>query len=441
MGLIRVALGAVGGVISDQYKEYFICDALPNNVLVRRATRNTDGKTRNNGSENIISNGSLIVVNPGQAMAIVDQGQIVEFTAEPGPFVYDSSAEPSIFEGSLGKNIVNSFKTIGRRIAFGGNTARDQRVYYFNLLEIKNNLFGTPTPVLFRAVDRNIGLDMDVDLRCNGTYTFFLDDPILFFEKFSGNIKGDYTREDINDMLRNSFVMALQPALGRIAALEIRPNQLGSHVVELRDAMRDFLKPDWDPRGIRLGEITMNPPSLPADQAEAIRELQKTAVLRSADMAAATLTGAQAEAMKAAAGNAGGAAIGFMGMNMAQMSGGMNAQQLFQMSAAQKQQQMQQQQMQQPQQPAPAGGWTCSCGTVNTSKFCQNCGKPKPAAGWTCSCGAVNTGRFCAECGKPKPAGEPLYKCDKCGWMPADPKHPPKFCPECGDPFDVNDMQ
>ena len=310
MGLIRVALGAVGGVISDQYKEYFICDALPDNVLVRRASRNTDGKTRNNGSENIISNGSLIVVNPGQAMAIVDQGRIVEFTADPGPFVYDSSAEPSIFEGKLGKNIVDSFKTIGRRIAFGGNTGRDQRVYYFNLLEIKNNLYGTPTPVMFRAVDRNIGLDMDVDLRCNGTYTYFLEDPILFFEKFSGNIKGDYTREDMNEMLRNSFVMALQPALGKIAELEIRPNQISSHVVELRDAMREFLKPDWTPRGIRLGEITMNPPSLPADQAESIRELQRTAVLRSADMAAATLTGAQAEAMKAAAGNAGGAAIG-----------------------------------------------------------------------------------------------------------------------------------
>ena len=439
MGLIKVALGAVGGVISDQYKEYFICDALPDNVLVRRASPNTDGKTRNNGSSDIISNGSLIVVNPGQAMAIVDQGQIVEFTAEPGPFVYDSSAEPSIFAGSLGKSIVDSFKTMGRRIAFGGNTARKQFVYYFNLLEIKNNLYGTPTPVMFRAVDRNIGLDMEVDLRCNGTYTFFLDDPIRFFEKFSGNIKDDYTREDINEMLRSSFVMAIQPALGTLAALELRPSQLSAHVVELRDAMREFLKPDWDPRGIRLGEITMNPPSLPADQAEAIRELQKTAVFRSADMAAANLTAAQAEAMKTAAGNAGGAAIGFMGMNMAQMSGGFNAQQLYQMGAAQRQQQ---QPMQQPmQQPAQAGGWTCSCGTVNTSKFCQNCGKPKPAAGWTCSCGTVNTGRFCAECGKPKPAGEPLYKCDKCGWEPEDPKHPPKFCPECGDPFDANDAQ
>ena len=129
-----------------------------------------------------------------------------------------------------------------------------------------------------------------------------------------------------------------------------------------------------------------------------------------------------------------------MGMNMAQMAGGMNANQLFQMDAQQK-----------AAAPAPApaapaaapaaAGWTCACGAVATGKFCPECGAKKPADGWTCACGNVNKGKFCTECGAKKPAAEPLYRCDKCGWEPADPKNPPKFCPECGDVFNDQDVK
>lgn len=171
-----------------------------------------------------------------------------------------------------------------------------------------------------------------------------------------------------------------------------------------------------------------------------IKELQKSAVFRNPNMAAAHLVGAQAEAMKSAAANEGsGAFMAFAGLNMAQGSGGMNAQNLFNMGA------------QQPQQPQPSvqaappvGSWTCACGAVNTGKFCTDCAKPKPqdAVGWTCpKCGTVNKGKFCMECSAPKPSGVPQYKCDKCGWEPKDLAHPPKFCPECGDPFDDGDIK
>ena len=472
MGLIKVALGAVGEVISDQYKEFYTMDSFSDDILVKRARRNTNGRTANNGNEDIISNGSLIIIHDGQAMALVDQGEVVEFSAVPGHFVYNSSTEPSIFEGSLGENIKNTFKAMGRRIAFGGNTAHDQRIYYFNLKEIKNNLYGTPTPVMFRAVDKNIGLDMEVDLKCNGSFTYFLENPILFYKKLCANIKDEFNRKEIAGLLRDTFVTALQPALGKVAQLQIRPAQISDHIPELCAALKESLKTEWTERGIRLGEVYMNPPSMPDDQRETFRKLQTRAVLRNADMAAATLAEAQAEAMKTAAGNENGAMMGFMGMNMAQMTGGMNAQNLYQMSAQQKQQEQQMAQMQAQQQaaantwtcacgakatgkfcpecgakkpePKPAGdSWTCACGTVNTGKFCLECGKPKPVEteGWTCTCGAVNKGKFCPECGAKKPADAPLYRCDKCGWEPKDPKHPPRFCPECGDPFDDSDIQ
>ena len=189
-----------------------------------------------------------------------------------------------------------------------------------------------------------------------------------------------------------------------------------------------------------ITSFNMNPPSMSQEDQELIKNLQRTAVMRDPAMAAAHLTEAQGEAMKTAAGNSGGAMVGFMGMNMAQQAGGINAGNLFNMAA---QNQAAQQAQQAPAQPTiAANGWTCSCGQTNTGKFCSGCGKPAPQKGdsWTCSCGAQNKGKFCAECGKPKPAGVPLYKCDKCGWEPDDPTKPPKFCPQCGDPFDANDI-
>ena len=442
MGLIKAALGSAGGVLADQWKEYFYCESMPENVLVSKGQKRTSRRSSNTkGSDNVITNGSVIAVNEGQCMMIVQQGQIVEFAAEPGEFTWNASTEPTIFYGGLGQGIKNSWDTLKRRFTFGGDTAKDQRVYYFNLKEILDNKFGSPSPIPFRIVDKNIGLDLDTEIRCNGLYSYKITDPMLFYKNVCGNVESDYTRDRLDRTLKTEFVSALVPAMADISDLGIRYNEISHHTEELAAAMNGALSDKWSGiRGISVVSVAMNPPSLPEDVAAQIRTLQTTAVYRNPGMAGAAMVGAQAEAMKTAAANPNGAMMGFMGMNMAQMAGGMNANQLFQMDAQQK-----------AAAPAPApaapaaapaaAGWTCACGAVATGKFCPECGAKKPADGWTCACGNVNKGKFCTECGAKKPAAEPLYRCDKCGWEPADPKNPPKFCPECGDVFNDQDVK
>ena len=437
MGLIKAGMGAIGGTLADQWKEFFYCDAIDKNVLVVKGQKRVTSRTTNTkGNDNIISNGSGIAVADGQCMIIVEQGKIVEVCAEPGQFTYDTSTEPSIFFGSLGKSIIETFKTMGKRFAYGGDTGKDQRVYYFNTKEIIDNKFGTANPLPFRVVDSKIGLDIDVSIRCNGVYSYKIANPILFYTNVCGNVEQEYTRSEIDSQLKTEFISALQPAFAKLSALEMRPNQVPAHAEELSSFMNEALNKKWgELRGLQVVSIAMNPITLPEEDAEMIKQAQRTAIMRDPGMAAATLVGAQAEAMKSAASNEAGAMTGFLGMGMAMNAGGgMNAQNLYAMA----------QQQQAPAAPAPApaaGGWTCSCGAVNTGKFCAECGAKKPDDGWTCSCGTVNKGKFCVECGAKKPASEPLYRCDKCGWEPEDPKHPPKFCPECGDPFDDSDIK
>ena len=430
MGLIKAGIGAVGGTLADQWKEFFYCDAMDKDVLAVKGQKRVGGRSSNTkGSDNIISNGSGIAVADGQCMMIVEQGRIVEVCAEPGEFTYDSSTEPSIFAGNLGQSILDTFKTMGRRFGYGGDTGKDQRVYYFNTKEIMENKFGTANPIPFRVVDSKIGLDVDVSVRCNGLYSYKITNPLLFYTNVCGNVAYEYRRSEIDSQLKTEFISALQPAFAKISAMEVRPNELPGHAQELSQAMNEALTQKWEGlRGISVVSIAMNPITLPEEDAQMIKEAQRTAIMRDPTMAAATLVGAQAEAMQSAAANENGAMMGFMGMGMAQQAGGVNAQNLFAMG-------------QQAQAPQKKDGWTCSCGAENTGNFCAQCGKPKPAEnGWRCSCGAVNKGRFCTQCGRPKPAGAPLYRCDNCGWEPEDPHNPPKFCPECGDPFNGGDV-
>ncbi len=480
MGLIKAGIGAVGGVLADQWKEFFYCDALPGDVLMRKGQKRTSGRSSNRkGEENIITNGSGIAVADGQAMIIVEQGKVVEFCAEPGEFTYDSSTEPSIFAGNLGDSIKETFKAIGKRFTYGGDTGKDQRVYYFNTKEIVGNKFGTPSPIMFRVKNLEVGLSRTVQVRCNGMYTYQLTDPMLFYTKFCGNVEYEYRKEEIDETLKIDFIDALQPALGELSAMGIRPDELPAKARELKDAMNNALKAEWvDTRGISIGKIALNPITLTEEDMKKINELEESVSYGANPFAmAGRMTTATANAMETAAGNEAGAMTGFMGMGMAggAMGGGFGAaQQFYNMGA---QQQMQQQQMAVPNpaaqptandamgwkcscgavatgkfcpecgakkpEPQAAGGWTCKCGTTVTGKFCPECGSPKPAEaeGWTCSCGAVNKGKFCMECGAKKPAGAPLYRCDKCGWEPEDPHNPPKFCMECGDPFTDDDIK
>ena len=446
MGLIKAGIGALGGTLADQWKEFFYCDALPGDVLMRKGEKRTSGRSSNTrGNDNIISNGSGIAVADGQCMIIVEQGKIVEVCAEPGEFTYDSSTEPSIFAGSLGESIKETFKTIGKRFAYGGDTGKDQRVYYFNTKEILNNKFGTPNPIMFEVVNKRIGIVRTVQVRCNGVYTYVITDPLLFYTRLCGNVESEFTRDQIDDQLKTEFIDALQPALGALAEQELRPAQIPAKANELKNAMNEALKQEWiDNRGISVGKIALNPITLTEEDMKKINELEDAANIGSNPfMMAGRMTNATADAMQTAAGNTAGAMTGFMGMGMVGMGGqgGFGAaQNMFNMGA-------QQQQAAQAQQPAPAApaqdGWKCSCGATVAGKFCPECGSPKPAdtEGWTCSCGTVNKGKFCQNCGAKKPAGVPQYRCDKCGWEPEEGATPPKFCPECGDPFDDGDLQ
>lgn len=409
MGLMKAAMAAAGSTLADQWKEFFYCDALSSDVMVAKGQKRVGGKSSNTkGNDNIISQGSGIAVADGQCMIIVEQGKIVEFASEPGEYTFDSSTEPSIFAGNLSNAILASFDTFAIRFTYGGSTGKDQRVYYFNTKELMDNKFGTPNPIPFRVVDSRIGLDIDVSLRCSGVYSYKIADPILFYTNVCGNISNVFTRDEIEKQLKTEFLSALQPALAKLSAMEIRPNQIVAHNTELEDAMNEALSQKWAAtRGLKIVSIALGSVTLPDEDAEMIKTMQRNAALTNPNMAGATLAAAQADAMKAAAGNSAGAMTGFMGMGMAAQAGGMNAQNLFAMG---QQPMMGQPAPQQavPQQTAPqqatsqSAGWTCSCGTINSGNFCSNCGSPKPSADWICSCGTKNSGKFCSNCGSPR---------------------------------------
>lgn len=455
MGLIKAVFSGVGSTLADTWKDYFCCEAMPPNVLAVKGYKNSGKKSSNTkGNDNIITNGSVIVVHEGQCMIIVDQGQVVEICAVPGEYTYDMSTEPSLFCGSLGTGIKETFKTMGKRISFGGTAAHDQRIYYFNIKEIVDNKFGTSTPVPFRVNYQDLGRSFTVGLRCNGIYSYRIADPMVFYTNVCGNVASSYTRDQLDNTLYSEFISQLQPAFAKLSDT-VTYDQLPSNTLAITNAMKELFKKAWlEERGIEICSVAIRSVSIPKEDEERIKKYEDIAWNKDPLNAAAKSIDAQNEAMVKAAGNSGGAAMGLFGMNMAQQMGGLNAQSLYNMAA------------QQPaanpntwtcscgtsntgkfcancgkQKPAAEGEWTCSCGQKNTSKFCANCGKPKPSEnGWSCSCGTVNKGKFCAECGKPKPAEAPLYKCDKCGWEPADPYNPPKFCAECGDPFGSEDI-
>ena len=508
MGLIKAALGSVGGVLADQWREFIYCESIPADVLVVKGKKRTSsqGRSSNTSAEdNIISNGSVIAVNEGQCMIIVEQGKVVDLCSEPGEYTYDTSTEPSIFGENLGSNLMAVFKTMGKRFTFGGDPGKDQRVYYFNIKEIVGNKYGTPSAVPFRVLDARIGLDIDIAIRCFGEYSYRLTNPILFYTNVCGNVSEEYNRKEIDSQLKTELLTALQPAFAKISEMGIRYSALPAHTTEMSEALNEVLSKKWkDLRGIEIVSFGVSSVKASEEDEQMIKEFQRNAAMSTNPaMMAAQMAGAQMEAMKMAAANEGGmgAAMGFMGMNMAQQAGGSAISSLMQ----QAQQQQQQnpygqpgygQYGQQPQpgygqygqapqgypqqggmgaaapaaggwtcacgttnqgkfcancgspkpEPKPAGGWTCTCGTTNTGKFCANCGSPTPAeqapAGWVCSCGTTNTGKFCANCGSPKTAAAPtMIKCDKCGWVAPDPNNPPKFCPECGDIINENDRQ
>jgi len=477
MGLIKAGMGALGGTLADQWKEFFYCDALDKDVLMVKGQKRTSRRSSNNGEDNIITSGSGIAVADGQCMLIVEQGRVVEVCAEPGEFTFDSSTEPSVFTGNFGDSLAQTFQTVAKRFTYGGDTGKDQRVYYINTKELGEILYGTATPIPFRVVvSEERGYKLSVNLRCNGSFTCRICDPLLFYTNVCSNVSTQYDASEIAPRLKSELMNALQPALATLSANKVQYYEIPAHTLEISEALNEQLSNVWrKKRGIEVFSFNINSLSIPEEQQKKITEWEENAMTTDPTTAAARLVGGQIDAMKTAAGNTAGAMTGFMGMGMAAGAGGMggmSAQNLFAMGQ-QQQQQAQQQAAQQPtdgpdmahwkcscgnmvsgnfcpncggKKPAPepaAGAWKCQCGATATGKFCPECGSPKPADanGWTCSCGTVNKGKFCQSCGAKKPEGAPLYRCDKCGWEPEDPSNPPKFCPECGDIFDDSDKK
>ncbi|MGT2910794.1 SPFH domain-containing protein [Streptococcus cameli] len=385
MGLIKAATGAVGSVLADQWKEFFSCDAMDKEVLVAKGNKQVSGRSSNTkGSDNVISDGSGIIVADGQCMMIVEQGKVVEVCAEPGQYTYDNSVSPSIFTGNLGEAITETFKQIGKRFTYGGDAAADQRVYYFNTKELMDNKFGTPSPILFRVVDRNIQLDIDVELRCSGLYSYRITNPLLFYTNVCGNVSDRFLREEIDAQLKTEFISALQPALAKISALEIRPSALPAHAEEISQAMNEALTNKWaETRGISVVSVAMNPISLTEEYEKLIRQAQGSAIYRDPSMAGAAMTAASADAMRAAAENPNGAFMGYMGMGMAQQAGGIDTKALYEMGQQQATQ-------------ASAQGQAAPTAPANRTvvNFCSNC-----------------------------------------GWKVDNPAQPPRFCPQCGKAF------
>lgn len=418
MGLIQAAVGALNSTLKDQWKEYFYCEALDMDTLVAKGVKK--GKK---GNDNIITDGSKIAVADGQVMIIVENGQVLDVCAEPGGYIYDTKTSGTIFGGKFLEGLKGIAKESWNRFTFGGITGKDQRIYYVNVKEIMGNKYGTATPIPFRLIDKNINMDMDISIRCNGEFSYRIVNPMLFYTNVCGNVSQNYDRSEIDSMLKSELLTALQPAFGRLAEDGIRYSALSNHTMEIADNLNDVLSKKWtELRGIEVVSFGINSVSIPKEDEDMIKLAQKKAMMKDDAYATAALKDAAAEAMVAAANNSAGAMAGFMGMNM---SSGM-ASNIFAQDAASKPAQ------QAPAAAAPAvNGWTCSCGAVNTGKFCSECGSAKPVSdSWTCSCGAVNTGNFCSECGSKKPAAA----CSNCGWKPADGKAP-KFCPECGNAF------
>lgn len=404
MGLIKALTGAAGGVLADQWKEFFYCEAMEAEVLVTKGKKKTTRRSSNTrGTENIITDGSVLTVNEGQCMLIVEQGSVVEVCAEPGEYVYDAKTEPSVLGGDLTEGLSGMLDWIGERFTFGGEAARDQRIYYVNTRELMGNKYGTPNPVPFRVVDSNIGLDMDISIKCFGEYSYRITNPVLFYTNVCGNIQEDFLREELDGQLKSELMTALQPAFAMISEMGIRYSALPGHTAELAGVLNKLLSEKWGTlRGIQIVSLGISSVKASEEDEAMLKELQRNAAFRNPLMAAAHMTGAQADAIKAAAANPNaGPAMAFAGMGMASATGGVDVQALYAMGNNQRE--AVQKSVQKPVQETTQS-WTCSCGSVNTGNFCPSCGNKKPApAVWTCSCGSVNTGNFCPQCGSRRP--------------------------------------
>lgn len=397
-------MSSASTTLADQWVEYFYCNTLSNDELLKKGDKVVSSGSNTKASPNIITNGTGIAINEGQGVLIVEDGKVVEFSMEPGRFTWDDSSEPSLFSGGF-QGLKDSFKTFGKRFAMGGTPGKDQRVYYVNLKEIFDNKFGSATPMPYKDPTYR-----GIYIRYFGQYTIKIEDPIRFYTNVSGNVDRVYAKSDLMQQGQAEFVNALDTAIAKCSDENYQFNDLPKKQVEIAKFMNDSLDDDWrERRGIVVVSVAIEKVT-PDDTSRArIEKIDDAIMMSDQRVAAGRLAEAQASAMEKAAENEGGAMQGFLGMGFAAQSGGMNTGNMF--AGATQQENNPLFNGPQPVEQAPVDKkpatdeWTCGkCQTVNTGKFCSECGEVKPSEGtWVCECGHENTGKFCNECGKKKP--------------------------------------
>ena len=401
MGLIKAAAQAVGGAFADPWLEVFEADNMGDQTVFASGVRIRKGQNKK-GTDNTVSNGSLIHVYDNQFMMLVDGGRIVDYTAEPGYYKVDNSSLPSLFNGQFGDSLKDAFD----RIRFGGETPKAQKVFFINLQEIKGIKFGTRQPINYFDSFYNA----ELFLRAHGSYSIKVVNPLQFYAQAIPRNRDRVEITDINEQYMSEFLEALQSAINQMSADGIRISFVTSKARELGQYMSRVLDEEWNKeRGMEIQAVGLASISYDEESQKLINMRNQGAMLSDAAVREGYVQGAVARGMEAAGSNANGAMAGFMGMGM-----GMNAAgNMMASSSATNLAQMQMQQnngayaagaVQTPQNGAKtqqqAGSWRCSCGQENSGKFCSNCGKPAPQAEWRCSCGQVNMGNFCSNCGK-----------------------------------------
>ncbi len=427
MGIIKAIGTAIGGSLADQWLEVIEAGEMGDQTVFTNGVKIRKG-SNTKGTADTVSNGSVIHVYPNQFMMLLDGGKVVDYTAEEGYYTVNNSSLPSLFNGQFGDTLKESYQ----RVKYGGSTPTVQKVFFINLQEIKGIKFGTRNPINYFDLFYNA----ELFLRAHGTYSIKVTDPLKFYAEAIPKNRTKVDIQSINEQYLSEFLEALQSSINQMSADGIRISYVASKGRELGRYMSNVLDEDWKQmRGMEIQSVGIASISYDEESQKLINMRNQGAMLSDPSVREGYVQGAIARGMEAAGSNANGAMAGFMGMGVGMNTAGgymagasnMNFQQM-QMNQGQAGcgQQINQGQPQgsmgygqQPgaaaggaygQQPGaqeqasvPAGAWTCSCGSVNTGKFCSECGSPKPVQGpWTCSCGSVNTGKFCSECGKPR---------------------------------------
>ena len=414
MGIIRAAVDSIKGGLADQWLEIIEPDDMGEQTVFTCGVKNRKGSNRK-GTEDTISNGSVVHVYDNQFMMLVDGGKIIDYTAEPGYYTVDNSSMPSLFSGEMEEAVRETFS----RFKFGGSTPTAQKVYYINLQEIKGIKFGTRNPINYFDNFYNA----ELFLRAHGTYSIKITDPIKFYMEAVPRNRDRVDINEINEQYLSEFLEALQTAINQMSADGTRISFVSSKQREMGKYMASVLDEEWSQaRGMEIQSVGIASISYDEESQKLINMRNQGAMLGDPAVREGYVQGSIARGMEAAGSNASGSMAGFMGMGVGMQTGGG----FMGNASAANMKQMEINQEQAKEAAVRAGNWTCGCGAVNTGRFCSECGKPAPAKQWTCQCGAVNTGNFCSECGKPAPAGP--WTCG-CGAVNTG-----KFCSECGKP-------